>query len=158
MTGVQTCALPIFHGGEIGIAGSPSIVAPRLAQRMEIAEPLDVTLAAAGDAVAQPVFLHDDLAVELVLVALFLGQHLVAPRLESAEPAVDLPDLAAIQPCGRARQVLQEAAVMADDDQRAAAAVEFAFQPFDGGEVEMVGRLVEQIGRASCRERVSTIV
>ena len=38
---------------------------------------------------------------------------------------------------------------MADDDQRAAAAVEFAFQPFDGGEIEMVGRLVEQqdVGR-----------
>jgi hypothetical protein len=38
---------------------------------------------------------------------------------------------------------------MADDDQRAAAAVEFAFQPFDGGEVEMVGGLVQQqdIGR-----------
>ena len=38
---------------------------------------------------------------------------------------------------------------MADDDERAAAAVEFAFQPFDGGEIEMVGRLVQQqdIGR-----------
>ena len=38
---------------------------------------------------------------------------------------------------------------MADDDQRAAAAFEFAFQPFDGREIEMVGRLVQQqdIGR-----------
>ena len=38
---------------------------------------------------------------------------------------------------------------MADDDQRAAAAGEFAFQPFDGGEIEMVGGLVEQqdVGR-----------
>jgi hypothetical protein len=38
---------------------------------------------------------------------------------------------------------------MADDDKRAAAAGEFAFQPFDGGEIEMVGRLVQQqdIGR-----------
>jgi hypothetical protein len=38
---------------------------------------------------------------------------------------------------------------MADDDQRRAAAGEFAFQPFDGGEVEMVGRLVQEqdIGR-----------
>ena len=38
---------------------------------------------------------------------------------------------------------------MADDDQRAAAAGEFAFQPFDGGEVERVGGLVQQqdIGR-----------
>ncbi len=38
---------------------------------------------------------------------------------------------------------------MADDDQRAAAAAEFAFQPLDGGEIEVVGRLVQQqdIGR-----------
>ncbi len=38
---------------------------------------------------------------------------------------------------------------MADDDKRAAAAVELAFQPFDGGQIEMIGRLVQQenIGR-----------
>ena len=46
---------------------------------------------------------------------------------------------------------------MADDDQRAAAAVEFAFQPFDGGEIEMVGRLVQQQdvgrGRQHARQR-----
>ncbi len=33
---------------------------------------------------------------------------------------------------------------MADEHQRAAAAGQFAFQPFDGREIEMVGRLVEQ--------------
>ena len=71
-----------FGGGEVGIAGRAAIVAPLVAQRVQIAEPLDVALAAAGDAVAQPVLLVDDLAVELVLVALFLGQHLVAPGLE----------------------------------------------------------------------------
>src|SRR6266851_5789876 len=92
----------------------------------------------------------DDFAVELVLVALFLGQHFVAPGLERAKAAVDLPDLAAVEPRGRARQIGHEAAVMADDNQRAAAAGEFAFQPFDGGEIEMVGGLVEQqdIGQA----------
>ena len=38
---------------------------------------------------------------------------------------------------------------MADDDQRGAAAIQFAFQPFDGRKIEMVGRLVQQqdIGR-----------
>jgi hypothetical protein len=38
---------------------------------------------------------------------------------------------------------------VADDDQRTTAAIEFAFQPFDGGEIEMVGGLVQQqdIGR-----------
>ena len=138
-----------FGGGKVGAAGGATIVAALLAQRVEIAEPLDIALAAAGNAVAQPVLLVDDLAVELVLFALFLGQHLVAPGLEGAKAAVDLPDLAAIEPRRAARQVRQEPPVMADQDQRAAAAAEFAFQPFDGGEIEMVGRLVEQqdIGR-----------
>src|SRR6202011_3994613 len=81
-----------FRGGEVGIASRAAMVAPLLAQRMKIAEPLDVALAAAGDAVAQPVLLIDNLAVELVLFALFLGQHLVAPGLEGAKTAVDLPD------------------------------------------------------------------
>ena len=111
--------LSASDGREVGIAGGAAIVAALLAQREQIAEPLDVALAAAGDAVAQPVLLVDDLAVELVLVALFLGQHLVAPGLEGAEAAVDLLDLAAIEPGGGARQVGEEAAVMADDDQRA---------------------------------------
>src|SRR5258708_1528783 len=127
-----------FRSPKVGISGRAAMVAPLLAQRMEIAEPLDVALAAARDAVAQPVLLVDDSAVELVLLALFLGQHLVAPGLEGAKTAVDLPDLAAIQPRRGARQIREEAAVVADDDERAAAAVEFAFQPFDGGEIEMV--------------------
>ena len=138
-----------FGGGEAGIAGRAAIIAPLVAQRVQIAEPLDVALAAAGDAVAQPVLLVDDLAVELVLVALFFRQHLVAPGLERREAAVDLPDLAAIEPGGRARQIGEEAAVMADDDQRATSAFQLAFQPFDGRKIEMVGRLVQQqdIGR-----------
>src|SRR5438270_2648949 len=103
---------------------------------MQIAEPLDVALAAAGDAVAQPMLFIDDSAVELVLVALFLGQHLVAPGFERGKTAVDLLDRAAIEPRGRAREVGKEAPVMADDDQRAAAAFEFTLQPFDGREIE----------------------
>ncbi len=43
----------------------------------------------AGDAVAQPVLLGDDLAVELVLLALFFREHLVAPFLERREAALD---------------------------------------------------------------------
>ena len=138
-----------FGGSEAGIAGRATVIAPLVAQRMQIAEPLDVALAAAGDAVAQPVFFVDDLAVELVLVAFFFRQHLVAPGLERREAAVDLPDLAAIEPGGRARQVGEEAAVVADDDERAFPALQFAFQPFDGRQIKMVGRLVQQqdVGR-----------
>src|SRR5204863_2868388 len=107
---------------EAGIPGRATVIAPLVTQRVQIAEPLDVALAAAGDAVAQPVLFVDDLAVELVLVTFFLRQHLVAPGLERGKTAVDLPDLAAIEPSGRARQVREEAAIMADDDQRASAA------------------------------------
>ena len=108
------------------------------------AEPLDVALAPPGHAVAQPVLLGDDLAVELVLVALLFGEHLVAPVLEIGEAALDPARLAAIEPDRAARQVGQKPPVVADHHQRGAAAVELALQPFDGGEVEMVGRLVEQ--------------
>src|SRR4051812_35829034 len=94
-----------FGGREVGVARRAAIIAPLVAQRVKIAEPLDVALAPAGDAVAQPVLLVDDLAVELVLVALFFREHLVAPGLEGAEAAVDLPDLAAVEPGGAARQV-----------------------------------------------------
>src|SRR6201999_4211212 len=145
----ETAGFLGFRRGEIGVAGGPAVIAPLLAQRMKIAEPLDVALAASGDAVAQPVLFIDDLAIELVLVALFLREYLVAPGLEGGEAAIDLADLAAVEPRGRARQIGQETAVMADQDQRAATAIELVFQPFDGGEIEMVGRLVQQedIGR-----------
>src|ERR1700689_1499080 len=135
--------------GEVGVPGGAAIMAPLFAQRIEIAEPLDVALATAGHAVAQPVLFIHDFAVELVLVALFFRQYFVAPGLEGDEAAIDLLDLATIEPGSRARQVRKEAAVMADNDERAAAAVELAFQPLDGGEIEMVGGLVQQqdIGR-----------
>ena len=91
----------------------------------------------------------DDLAVELVLLALFLGQQHVAPFLEMGKAALDPARGAAVEPDRRARQRRQKAPVVADDHQRGAAGVEIALQPFDGGEVEMIGRLVEQqdIGR-----------
>ena len=139
------------HAGSIrlarrdgGGAGRAAVGAPRFAKRVQVGEPLDVALAPRGDAVAQPMLLGDDLAVELVLVALLLGQHLVAPVLEIGEAALDAAGLAAVEPDRAARQVGEEAAVVADHHQRGAAAFELALQPFDGGEVEMVGRLVEQ--------------
>src|SRR5262249_34571481 len=120
----QPSGLFCFGGGEVRVARGATIILALLAERKEIAEPLDVALAAARDAIAQPVLLIDDLAVELVLLALFLGQDLVAPGFEGGKAAIDLPDLAAVEPGGRAREVGEEAPVMADQHQRAAAAVE----------------------------------
>ncbi len=63
--------------------------------------------------------------------------------------AFDAARAAAVEPDRRARQVRKEAAVVADDHQRGAPRIEIALQPFDGGEIEVIGRLVEQqdIGR-----------
>ena len=134
-----------------------AVAAARLPQRLQGAEPADIALAPRGDAVAQPVLLGDDLAVELVLVALFLGQDLVPPCLETGEAALDAAGLAAVEPDRAAGQVRQEPPVVADHDQRGAAAGKLALEPFDRGEVEMIGGLVEQqdvgSGREHARER-----
>ena len=39
---------------------------------------------------------------------------------------------------------MEKPPIVTDDDQRATSAAELAFEPFDGGEVEMIGGLVEQ--------------
>ena len=84
-----------------------------------------------------------------MLFALFLGEHLVPPGFERGEAALDAARLSAIEPYGALGQVGQEPAVVADRDKRGAARQEFALEPFDGGEIEMIGGLVEQqdVGR-----------
>jgi hypothetical protein len=113
-------------------------------QRLQFSDAAHVALAPGGDAVAQPMLFGDDLAVELVLIALFFRQHRVAPFLEMREAPFQTAGLPAIEPDRGACQRRQEAPVMADDHQRRAPCREIAFQPFDRGQVEMVGRLVEQ--------------
>jgi hypothetical protein len=65
------------------------------------------------------------------------------------ESALETAGLAAIEPDRAARQGREKSPVVADDHHRRAARVELAFQPFDGRQIEMIGRLVEQedIGR-----------
>src|SRR5581483_6402435 len=109
----QPAGFLCFRRGEIGVPGRAAIVAALLTQCHEIAEPLDIALAAAGDAIAQPVFFVDDLAIKLVLLALLLGQNLVAPAFKRGKAAIDLSDLAAVEPGGRTRQVGQKAAIVA---------------------------------------------
>ena len=65
---------------------------------MQIAEALLVALAPGGDAVAEPVFLHNDFAAELVAVGFFLFQDGVAPGLEMRESLFELAGYPAIQP------------------------------------------------------------
>ena len=115
-----------------------------LPHRLQLAEPAHVALAPGGDAVAQPVLLAHDLPAELVLLALFFLQHRVAPCLEMGKALVEPASVAAVEPDGGARHALQEAAVVRDEDQRGGGAIELVLQPLDRGQVEMVGRLVEQ--------------
>src|SRR5260370_32977133 len=56
-----------------------------------------------GDAVAQPVLLHRDLAAELVSLARLLLEYSVAPRLGPRETLVEEPGDPAGQPYGGAR-------------------------------------------------------
>ena len=140
-------SLPDSAASLAAIATTPS--APRwprkaLAHRLQLAEPAHVALAPGGDAVAQPVLLAHDLAAELVLLALFLLEDRVAPCLEMRKALVEPARLAAVEPDGGACDALEEAAVVRDDDDRRRRAVELVFQPLDRGEIEMVGRLVEQ--------------
>ena len=131
-------------GGDGGVAGGAAVAAAPFPQRLQLADPAHVALAPAGDAVAQPVLLGDDFAVELVPVAFLLRQHGVAPFLEMGKSALEPPRLAAVEPDRAARQRRKEAPVVADDHHRAAAGIEIALQPFDRRQVEMIGRFVEQ--------------
>ena len=111
---------------------------------MQIRQPLLVALAPRGDAVAQPVLLHRDLAAQLVPLGLLLRQHRVAPRLERREPLVQLARDPAVEPHRGARQPLQQPAVVADHHDAGAHPGQLALQPLDARQVQMVGRLVEQ--------------
>ena len=108
-----------------------------------------VAPAAGGDAAMQPARLLGDPPVELLLPPQFLGDHRFRPFLESGEAARGLAQPAPLQPEDAVGDVREEAPVVADGDDRTFIAANEAFQPLDGGQVEMVGRLVKQqdIGR-----------
>ena len=71
--------------------------------------------------------------------------------------AIEAARLAAVEPDRAARERREQAPVVADDHQRGAPGIEIALQPFDRGQVEMIGRLVEQqdigVGRQHARQR-----
>ena len=98
-----------------------------------------------------------DLALELVLLEFLLLEQGVAPGLELAEPLAERAGDSAVDPHGGAREVRQEAPVMADQDERGARRFQLRLEPFDRRQVEMVGRLVEQqdvgIGRQRADDR-----
>ena len=130
-------------------------LAPVLAHGVERAEPAHVALAPRGHAVAQPVGLRPRSCGRACAArALPARAHRRAkPRTRRSRARCDGSRR------GRARswprQGLQKAPVVADEDERGAQALQLALQPFDGGQVEMVGRLVEQqdVGRGRKQPR-----
>ena len=82
--------------------------------------------------------------VQLLGGACFFGVDCFHPALEAAEPDLGAADLAAIEPQGRSGQPGEERPVMRNRDECASVSPEPILKPVDGGEVEMVGRLVEK--------------
>ena len=126
-----------------------AVLSTPAAQRLQIAEPPLVACAPRGHAVAQPILLHRDLAAELVLFAGFLFEDRVAPRLEGGKTLVQHARDAAVEPYRASREPFEQPAVMADQHNAATHPGQLPLQPLDTGQVEMIGRLVEQqdIGR-----------
>ncbi len=84
------------------------------------------------------------LRVEFFGCPRFLGIDVFLPRLIAAEADLLAPQRAPVEPQCRAGQAGQEGPVVADHYKRALEPVQPVFQPFDAGEVEMIGWLVEQ--------------
>ena len=138
---------------ELGDAGAADHRGAGRAHFVQLFEPALVALAPRGDAALQPVRFEPELGVELFGGARLLGEHRLHPRVEAAEADLLAADAAAIEPQGLARQPGEKGAVVADRDEGAGVAREPAFEPVDCGEVEVVGRLVEQQHVGVLRER-----
>src|SRR5580704_7136794 len=129
---------------EPGRPGRGAVLPPLAAQRVQFGEPPLVAGAPGGDAIAQPILLHRDLAAELVLLAFLLLEYRVTPALERRETLFEHPSNAAVEPYGAAREPFEQPSVMTDQDDAGAQLGQFALQPLDAGQVKVIGRLVEQ--------------
>ena len=95
----------------------------------------------------------DDPAVQLVLFALLLGQQHVAPFFEMGKAPVDTPRVPAVEPDRRIREIGEKAPVVADEHQGSAPRFEISLQPFDCGEIQMVGRFIQKKNVGRRRQR-----
>ena len=101
-------------------------------------------------------FLAHDLPVEFVALALLFLENRVAPIFKRRKTLIKPPCDTAIKPKRRPRQIGQEAAIMADQDERGFERCEFGFKPLDRGQIEMVRRLIQHqhvgFGRENTRQ------
>src|ERR1700728_1848490 len=98
-------------GDDGGVSGGTAIAATLFSKRLQVADPAHIALASAGDAVTHPVFLGNDSAIELVLIAFLLRQHRIAPFFEMGKSTLQAARLAAVEPDRAARQRREEAPI-----------------------------------------------
>ncbi len=124
-------------------AHAPAALGALPAHCLQGADPPFVAGAARLDALAYPGLFFRQPLVELGIGALFgIQQRLLA--LQIAVPVTGkIVQLAALQVEDAGRQALQEAAVVGDEQHCAAKAEHELFQPFDGGDIQVVGGLVQ---------------
>ena len=119
------------------------------AHLLQFAQAALITPPARGHAAQQPARFVLQPAVEALGFARFFVQHLLAPVVERAESLAGLAQPAFFEPQDAVGDFGEESTVVAYDQRRAAEALHGAFKPLDGGDIQMVGRFVEQqqVGR-----------
>ena len=127
-----------------GAADRADLLAALLAERVQRPEATLVARAPGADALARPFGLALDQPVELVPLGRLALEDIGRPGVELGIALVEAAHDAAVEPQHGARQVGEEAAIVAHQHISAAPARELGLQPLDGRQVEMVGGLVEQ--------------
>ena len=96
------------------------------------------------DTAKQPMLFELQLRIESLGGARFFGIDRFGPGIEPAEANVFSADCAPVEPQRRFGQAREEGAVMTDRDESPPVTPQPILKPFNSGEIEMVGRLVEQ--------------
>ncbi len=122
-------------------------LAPRLALGAQLVETLDTEYrprAPRLDALANPHFFFLEQLVGTGIGQPLFMQQLLLALLILAVAAGKIHQLAAVEFDDARAHAVEEGAVVGDEEQRDAGLDQQGLQPFDGGDVEVVGRLVEQ--------------
>ena len=133
-----------FADGHFRHAGHLALIEAFLAEDLQSPQTALIAFSSSRHAMDNPVVFPHDLAVKFVPVQFFLRQGFIAPGLELRKAFVQAADDPAINPHRGPGQVFQKPPVMADQNKRRTQALQLAFKPFDGGQVQMVCRLVQQ--------------
>ena len=129
---------------ELGRAGGADHRCARGAHLVELGQPALIATATGGDPAFKPVKFELELGVELVRGALLLGIDRLGPGIETAKADLRPAHLSPFEPQATLGQAGEEGSVVADDDEGTGETAEPVFEPVDRGEIEVVGRLVEE--------------